>query len=686
NYLKGNSVLANRAAMHLLAVGTQLSEDHLIRGGNLTDRYTIMTSSMFVFNDMVIAYEHIRDGLDAQTVDILDDVMMAICDKMCNYVGQGPTNQALFCMSLAIRMYNIFGIERYHDTFKRQITSLIDNVNNQHGQAELGYFLENYGCDASYEYMNHFHYYDLYKYYKKIPNSDKALLARMKASIEKSLEFQSFFWVPQPYTSSVVNIGPGNFTSRTYSTLGADNYPGYTMVWDEFPLARRRFEMNSGNKLVSTATTSYPHTINNEEWAIRQIQNYYSSYENVFNNGYGLGVWPGATYDAFNATEWVGPAENLPFEAENGTYWDKDGFIAFKSGGIYGVCFYGIDASSWGDSYSVMGGGPTLLWGEGTGTTLVSRKHYDYASGNLRASGSTPMIVDSADDIVSSCVYGTDNNGKFIYTGKEGTTWYSGLDSVNFEWIDEGKVFRIFGQVPDANTSYATGVKTLTDKTISWEYALEDTGVNLSVNLTSLASAEEFWLNIPIAAEDNNITYDYDADNNKLIVENGSGSMEYSWIDTQSVFIEKPLNGVRRLRLKLINQGGTGTAFISIKNNAPEYTLSEFGIYKDTAIGDTRLTASLKNNNVNQYISYWVHNSTDSDADATMYIAYFNQNGGLDELTSKDFTIAANGTTRLFSDPLDLSGRSGSVKAFVWSSDGRISPFVDKNEWNIVGG
>ena len=166
NYLKDTAALIKRVAIGLLAIVTQLSEDDSLRVNNLTERYVIMTAAMFTMDPFVHAYYQIRDKLDVQTREILDEAVIATVDKMGNYVGQGPTNQALFCMTYTIRAYDILGFERYHDTFKRQIESLINNADNQHGISDLGYFLESGGCDGSYEYMNKYHYYSLYNFYK----------------------------------------------------------------------------------------------------------------------------------------------------------------------------------------------------------------------------------------------------------------------------------------------------------------------------------------------------------------------------------------------------------------------------------------------------------------------------------------------------------------------------------------
>lgn len=682
NYLKGNPTLANRVAINLLGIIAQLDEGHLLRVANLTNSHIIMTGAMFAARDMAVAYGYIRDAIDPQTREILDIGMRAVCDKHINYVGQGPTNQALFCMSLAARMYNITGDERYHDTFKRQIKSLLENTDNAHGISDLGYFIEDSGCDGSYEYMNRFHYYTLYKFYKNLPNADAKLVEQMKEGVQKSLEFESFFWVPQPYTSKTVTIGPGNFTSRTDAGVyfGTDNYPGYSIVWDEFPLARRRFEMESGEKLVGDTYTSHPNKINSEDIAKKQISNYYGRYENSdVNTGNGLSSYPDASFDAFNATEWTQAAEGLPYEASDGTFWIKDGFVAFKHKGIYGTVFYGVDNSLWRDNYSVMGGGPTVLWGEGTGTTLVSKKHCNYYT------GTTTMVVDAAPDVVSTCVYGNDADGNFIYSGKEGTPWYGGLDSVDFNWVEENKSFKISGEVAYANNSYKTGVKTMTGKTVSWLYDFANDGLGLSVSLDNILSGEEFWVNLPIAAEDSKITCVYDEEAGTLTVNNGEGSMVYSWDPktVESTFISRKLNGVYRLRLKMSVSNKVGKVDLMIKNIAPNFTINELALYKDCKIGDRRLAETLKNNEEKQYISYRIRNNTNTSRDMMLLIAYFDGSGNLSLVEKKEYTLMPDEVSNIVSDKLDLFKREGTVKAFIWSDDGKIEPLTDKNEWTI---
>ena len=672
NYLYGKDALIQRSAIGLLGIMTQLSEDDGLRSGDLSKTYTLMTQAMFTFEPMASAYVLIRNRVDPETREVLDQGMMTITDKMCNYVGQGPTNQALFCMSLCERMYRATGIERYHDTFKRQIKSLLENTDQQHGQAKAGYFLEAHSCDASYEYMNKYHFYSIYKHYKTNPDADQQLIADMKVGIDKNLEFESFFWAPQPYSSTVDSLDPSNFTSRTVSVLGSDNYPGYSMIWDEFPMARRRQEMVSGNKLAKTGTGGYPQRVNNEDWAYKYIEGYWEKYDKFYATGYGLSGWPTTTYYAFNATDWVEPAENLPFESADGSIWEKDGLVAFKHKGIYGVVFYGIDNSNSAETDSWMGGGPTFLWAEGAGKTLLSKKHANYHDDKK---------LKSADDITTSCVFGVDASGNLTFcSGKEGTVRYKGLGGIDFKWNTYGKNFTISGLVPDGNNSKTYGETVYTDKTVSWNYALNNTGVALTAMLENGSKTDKNYLNLPIPVGDANIKTEFST--GKLVVKNGTGSMTYTWdASLEASFAEQALNDVKNLRIRLpLN----GRVTVNISAASEDFTISEMALYKDIQIGDRRLIEILKSNDDAQYLSYRIRNNTNSEKKAKMIIARYESAAKLAEILEiKELTLAPDSVTRVMSDALDLKGKTGEIRAFVWTEDGKVKPLVPKNDWTI---
>ncbi len=688
NYLKGNQALIQRAAIGLLGIVAQLTEDDSLRVNNLTESYVVMRASMFTMDPFVQAYQIIRDKIDEQTREILDQAIFAAVDKMGNYVGQGPTNQALFCMTYTIRAYDIFRLERYHNTFKRQVESLINNTDNQHGITDLGYFIESGGCDSGYEYMNRYHYYSLYEFYKRMTGADAVLVSKMKTSIQKTLEFESFFWAPQPYESGVTSIDPTAFTSRTSATgLGTDNYPGYSLIWDEFPFARRRFEMQSGRKLENTTAISYPHRINSEDWAWKQIERYWKKYDKEFTDGGGLRNWPLASYYAFNAVEWCQPAENLPYEAKDRTIWEDDGFIAFKHKGVYGTVFYGVDISTDHDTYSLMGGGPTFLWGEGVGKTLVSRKHrnYEKSSGKYR--------VDTVDDIVASCVYGQDvNKNLTMYSGKEGTAYYGGLNGgttkdgvkyggVTFKWVTPGSTFEISGQIPDGNKKYDKNEMVFTDQTITWQYILGNDGVTINVSLTGMKQGQSYWVNLPITGTslDPNISTEYEK--GKLTVKNGRGRMTYEWDKALSSDFTDEVEKTNRLRIKL---SGKGKATIKITNQTPDCTISEMGLYKDISLGDVRLTEKLTGTGENQYISYRIRNNTKTEKAAKMLIAHYDEYGKLAGIIAeKKIVLPADAVTRVISDALPIEGKTGEIRAFVWMDDGKIYPVVPENRWTI---
>ena len=164
-------------------------------------------------------------------------------------------------------------------------------------------------------------------------------------------------------------------------------------------------------------------------------------------------------------------------------------------------------------------------------------------------------------------------------------------------------------------------------------------------------------------------------------MKNGSGSMTYEWDKTLSSSFTDEVEKTNRLRIKLSDKG---MASIKITNQAPDFTISEMGLYKDSSLGDMRLTEKLRKNGGNQYISYRIRNNKNEDTRAKMVIAHYDTNGKLVGIISeKSFGLPSDSTTRIISDALPIAGKTGEIRAFVWSDDGNLYPLTPKNKWII---
>lgn len=290
--------------------------------------------------------------------------------------------------------------------------------------------------------------------------------------------------------------------------------------------------------------------------------------------------------------------------------------------------------------------------------------------------------------IVSSCIYGVDVNGNLtMYSGKEGTSRYGGLDGISFEWLLPGRTFKISGDIPDGEASLdATNdagkkVTVMTGKTASWTYDLNGAGITLTVGLTGMDQNETYWVNLPIPAASTDAGISTKFEKGKLIFENGSGSMTYEWDPSLSSTFTDEIKGVNRLRIKLPKNGRLS---INITSNVPEFAISEMGLYEDIQIGDTRLVEKLESDDTNQYISYRIKNNTKTNKEAKIMIIHYDSKGKQSGVIGeKKFNLPAESTTRIVSDSLPISGKDGEVRAFVWTDDDKLCPIVPKNAWKI---
>ncbi len=456
NYYYENEALINRSALSILGSLAALSEDFIIREGNDAANYPT-THGNFYFSWIAKCYAYIRDYLDEETKSAIDDGLSALCDKQGNYRGMNVNNQWMFTVTGIEAVYRATGISRHLDFAKRHITGLSNGAyGSRLGQSSAGYYIEGQGCDGSYHNLNHQLIYTMYKEHKASDKADSEIVSMLKESIRKNVEFNSLFWVPQPKNEGV--HGPNCFTPRTDAPIDCIDHISYPAIADEFPLAKRRFEIQNMPERGSGAAGTFPYYINNDEWAKRFINSCWSTYENYI-KGYssnGSPAWYEALKNVDNCT-----AEPLPCEYESGI-WDKPGVIAVKHKGIYFNIFYAFPEAETMPEKSFMGGGITMLWTEPTGNVVVSDKHNNYSN------------VSGANDIKATCVYGENKNGDFVFSGK---------GTAELSWIENGKSFKISENITNSDTD------------VTWQYTLLDNCIAMKVKANGLSNGK---INIPI--------------------------------------------------------------------------------------------------------------------------------------------------------------------------------------------
>ena len=257
-----------------------------------------------------------------------------------------------------------------------------------------------------------------------------------------------------------------------------------------------------------------------------------------------------------------------------------------------------------------MGGGPTSVWSEPTGTTLSSQRHL-----------SNYDMPQTPDDIVSSCIYGYDKNGNFLFSGKEGD--FSGgnmraSERNTLTWIEYGKSFRIEGKLHNSN------------KKASWKYTLDEDGISVKAKMFPYLDGEEFWINLPIAVKDiklsvnsegNVLTAIYNNDENRFMTYSWDENAEAEFLDTETK------NKVKRLRIKL-DENGEATFRISATKPDLQMINSEFYKYSD---GKFEKTDELEKNKLNT-VSVELRNNTQTEKTICLVVAVYDNDNRLTDI------------------------------------------------------
>ena len=543
NYAYGNKALTNRLALALLHYVTEIGEDYEDRQQDFLRSQNSITS-MFDYDHFIESYIAGQNFFDAETREILYQAVIAIGNKMGDYAGMGVTNQGFFHPTNNLRLYKLTGcdprFEFLHNMYKKQITTIMRedvygfhtvNYSDGYGFHE-GHFIES-GFDSSYEYMNREEWTETFLEYRECKNADPVLIEKMQKITLEALEFETAFCLPQP-GQTAFNLA-NSWTSRTENEFGNGNQPGYEKLFHLFPVAALRWKVkNPGDGLWNSGT--YPQVINTEEWAWRQIEEFYPKYEQYYtpeSNRHGNN-WPLTTYEAFNAgTVADSSGLTLPCYQEDGVKLETSEVLALKHKGLYLLNVY-QNLHAYKGTYSITGGAPVMIWSENTGVVERSKKVYGKT---------TKFIAESESELMHASVYGT-VGGEFFHSGKEGHKGYGETEPNKLTWIEEGKKFAISGKFPD------------TDMIITWTYELTDTGIDMNVSVSGINPEDDLWLNFPINGQDEKGVCEFDSAAGKLdyIYDGGKGQMSFSWdAANESKFLEVTEDSLklRRLRVKI---------------------------------------------------------------------------------------------------------------------------------------
>ncbi|MBD2844551.1 hypothetical protein IDH44_05070 [Paenibacillus sp. IB182496] len=457
--------LRNRATLGALHRLVMMQGDDYIRENDLRSTANPLTHAFFAYYTVAHTYYLLHDSLDPAVDAVFREALIAAGDRMGDYKGY-QSNQWLHTIEGHLFTYMATGEPRFLGYFERMITSYVDGTHgaaSKFGQHPAGYYLEEYGADGHYGAMNDTMMLSIYYRYRELPGADPVLTAKLYDSIERALEFQQYYWLPQPSgTANNSAMAPSAMSTRTQSRLGIASYPGMYMAHPDFPLGRAKYEMINDPLTGPGDAMTFAHLINNDDWALRLLEWALPLEDQQFAESNTSGGWISNLYHIYSQSQQA-QAATLPVYEQEGT-WTLPGHVAWKRGGLYGVVFYEVEGASSIRPQSKVGGGPSAFWSEGTGAALLSTKN--------RKSGT----VTTPADMTHSAIYGELTGGAMFHTGRERST---------FHWIVQDEIFEIRSTL----TSPAG--------TLVWRYALGDEQTDVTVTLDSPDVAEAY-LNLPL--------------------------------------------------------------------------------------------------------------------------------------------------------------------------------------------
>ena len=504
NPFYGSKTLADRTALAILANIVSLSEDFMVKDNKISSNGAI-THGNFYYCWIASSYMRVRSLLDDDTVEILDMAMRHLAYKQGAMRGRGPTNQWFFTVNGVMASRYTTNDTIVKGIFERHLDAMSGYAVNGKGFSKGGYFIEQ-GCDGDYHNLSRELYYEVYKTVKRT-EPDSKYLEPMRKIIQENLEFISMFGLPD--TGAEI-YGTNAAASRRLGSMGCDTHNTYTLIFDEFALAARKFE--KADKLCSESS----------------VKEALAKYANTY---YWTKIMPRGGLNEYNAYK-NGQTESEPYPAEyeNGI-WEKDGTIAVKHKGLYMNVFYAL-AERYVPQMSFMGGGMSLLYADNVGGVSSSRKPGGYEN------------ITSYDQIMSSCMFGKKADGSLFMTGKE---------TADFEWLIKNRKFKISGTTPDGINA-------------SWTYTLNSEGIRMTAETD--ANLKEIWLNIPLSCSDGSAEITHE--NGRLRYTYNDNSVEFTWDKDAKYYVTRLTDdensSMSFLRIKM----NGGKCVVDIRNTTQE--------------------------------------------------------------------------------------------------------------------
>ena len=467
----GDEALTRRAALAAMYQLLHTSGDDLIRENDLRTTAYPVTHAFFAYFGAAQTYYLIHDALPEHIASVFREALIAVGDRISDYKGY-ESNQWLHNIHAHHWVYLATGEERFLTYFERDLDAFLDvdaAKGSTFGQSRTGYYLEDHGPDGNYNSLNEFEASSILQEYRKQPHADPERVAKLRASLQADLDFQSLTWLPTPDgTGFQTYYSVSSMGARTKSNQGNPSYPGIFLMSRDFPLALARYQ---GIRVPAVSAqpgdaATYPFYLNDDAWArsliakgIVEGSDWYTTHD---------GNWTPDMIEAYR-TEPTVEAGTLPVYADDQT-WTLPGTTAWKHRGLYGLAFYDIVDQATLPSLSRVSGGPAALWSEGTGAVISSTMN-----NSAWAAPTSPALLSY------TSVYGTRADGSFWASGKERST---------FRWIEEGTEFEITAPLSDLGG------------TLTWTYTLTDAGTEIAVSLDGAGDLRDAYVNLPVLLKD----------------------------------------------------------------------------------------------------------------------------------------------------------------------------------------
>ena len=514
NPYAGNDAMMRRAALAGFYHFASLQGDDLLREGRLWQKSGCypMIHGFFVYQGALAKpYFLLYEKLPPEAAEIWKQGVMAVGDKLADYQAY-QSNQWAHVILGHLYTYKATGAIRFHGYFKRLLKAYLDGAfgpDAKFGQHPAGFFLEQYGADGNYDNMNLTAVATMYYEYRETPSADAALLADLRESIQKNLEFKRFHWL--------TDAAGGGFSAtafnsrRSGSSLFASNPRGDYMAHRDVDLALARVRMTPMPEQGTFPASVFPYMAVTPEWGGRLIR---ESLPRLGTDSYNN--WLGGKGMPEMARRYREPGSaavvTLPIHADRGT-WRLPGQLAWKRGALYGLLFFDVAGAAPGRKLlGFMGGGPTALWTPGTGCVLASM-----------APGRDPGSHQE-DALTFSSVAGVLKDGSFFHTGKE---------RANLVELEKDRIFEIRSRL-----SHPEGE-------LTWRYGIRDDSIRVSVHIDAPAVGEAF-LNLPVLVQDQN-RIDRVSDT-EVRVDSGAGNLTFKVASGGPVQLTEPLPTSQRSR------------------------------------------------------------------------------------------------------------------------------------------